>query len=218
MKGGQSPVSEADFAVDTLLARHPDRARGRTMAGCRKKPPTRRPTCRSPHLRRRPDRRHPRLPRRQEHLSYRWRWSRGGAPLVGVLECPARAETYQAELGWAPLRRVTAARLRPPARPSPMPAEPRSPPRRRAARRLHGRSPTSRRSPTAWRWWHPARSTPPTPSPAPRTGTLPLPTRRGRRRSLSSTATEGSCAAAGPHLTPVRRGRPWPNVAGHGRG
>ena len=70
------------------------------MAGCRRKPPTTGEARRAADFRRRSDRRHTRLSRRPARMVRLQSpsWNRD-APLAGVLECPARNETYWATSG-----------------------------------------------------------------------------------------------------------------------
>ena len=91
MKGGTSPVSEADYAVDrflreTLLAARPDYGwlseETADSAGA---------ACRAPHLRRRPDRRHARLSRRPLDLVRQRRGGRGRASACRRARMPGDA-------------------------------------------------------------------------------------------------------------------------------
>ncbi|MET0599057.1 MAG: 3'(2'),5'-bisphosphate nucleotidase CysQ [Mesorhizobium sp.] len=104
LKGGQSPVSEADFAVDaflrdTLTAARPDYGwLSEETADSPGRLAARRTFVVDP------------IDGTRAFLEGKSTWCvsvavvEAGRPLVGVLECPARAETYQAELGCGAFR------------------------------------------------------------------------------------------------------------------
>ena len=136
LKGGQSPVSEADFAVDaflrdTLTAARPDYGwLSEETADLPGRLAARRTFVVDP------------IDGTRAFLEGKSTWCvsvavvEAGRPLAGVLECPARAETYQAELGCGAFRRRRqAARF-----------DPRRGPRRRrpeAADRRHAGGPAA---------------------------------------------------------------------------
>ena len=79
MKGGTSPVSEADYAVDRFLRETLTAARPAYGWLSEETADSAEPACRQPHLRRRPDRRHARVPRRALDLVRQHRRGRGRA-------------------------------------------------------------------------------------------------------------------------------------------
>ena len=156
-KGATSIVSEADFAVDRLLA---ERLLGRAprlwlaVGGDRRQ---RRPPRRAPRLRRRSDRRHPRLPRRaaangrsRSPSSRRRGRSRPSCSRRRSARFRARLPAAGADRNGEPLcdERTQHARRRPLRRPAAL-----CPRGRRGGGHRRAKSRAScRRSPIAWRW------------------------------------------------------------------